>query len=99
MKLEKRIAKVLEELVASEEAPRVALRKAQAKRDARSKKLSAKIENVQKDNNELKKKTNKNNISRENDQALNAAVRKSQEEKLVAKMKVEQQSKKTILQT
>ena len=46
---------------------------------------------MQKDNNELKKKINEINTSRENNQALHAAVRKSQEEKLVAKMKVEQE--------
>jgi len=90
-KLEKRIAKALEERVASEEARRVALRKAQAERDATSKKKSAKIENLQKVNSELKKTINEINTSRENDQALNAAVMKSQEEKLVAKMKVEQE--------
>ena len=90
-KLEKRIAKALEERVASEEALRVALRKAQAERDATSKKKSAKIENLQKVNSELKKTINEINTSRENDQALNAAVMKSQEEKLVAKMKVEQE--------
>ena len=90
-KLEKRIAKALEESAASEEALRVALRKAQAERDATSKKKSAKIENLQKVNSELKKTINEINTSRENDQALNAAVMKSQEEKLVAKMKVEQE--------
>jgi len=90
-KLEKRIAKALEERVASEEALRVALRKAQAERDATSKKKSAKIENLQKGNNELQKKINEINTSRENEQALNDAVMKSQEEKLVAKMKVEQE--------
>ena len=90
-KLEKRIAKALEERVASEEALRVALRKAQAERDATSKKKSAKIENLQKGNNELQKKINEINTSRENEQALNAAAMKSLEEKLVAKMTVEKE--------
>ena len=67
------------------------LRKAQAERDATSKKKSAKIENLQKSNNELQKKINEINTSRENEQALNAAVMNLQEEKLVAKMKVEQE--------
>ena len=67
------------------------LRKAQAERDSTSKKKSAKIENLQKVNSELKKTINEINTSRENDQALNAAVMKSQEEKLAAKMKVEQE--------
>jgi len=91
MKLEKHNAKDLEERISSEKALRVALRKAQAELDARSKKQSAKIENAQKDNNELKKKINKINTSRENNQALHTAVMKSLEEKFVAKMKVEQE--------
>ena len=91
MKLEKHNAKILEENVASKEAQRVALRRAQAKRDATSKKQSAKNENLQKVNNELKKKIKEINMSRENEQALNAAAMKSLEEKLVAKMTVEKE--------
>ena len=91
MKLEKHNAKILEENVASREAQRVALRRAQAKRDATSKKQSAKNENLQKVNNELKKKIKEINMSRENEQALNAAAMKSLEEKLVAKMTVEKE--------
>ena len=91
MKLENHNAKILEENVASKEAQRVALRRAQAKRDATSKKQSAKNENLQKVNNELKKKIKEINMSRENEQALNAAAMKSLEEKLVAKMTVEKE--------
>ena len=46
MKLGKRNTKVLEERAASEEALRVTLRKAQAERDATSKKKSAQNENL-----------------------------------------------------
>ena len=91
MKLEKHNAKILEENVASKEAQRVALRRAQAKRDATSKKQSAKNENLQKVNNELKKKIKEINMAREIEQALNAAAMKSLEEKLVAKMTVEKE--------
>ena len=66
MKLENHNAKVLEENVASKEAQRVVLRRAQAKRDATSKKQSAKNENLQKVNNELKKKIKEISTSREN---------------------------------
>jgi len=91
MKLENHNAKVLEENVASKEAQRVVLRRAQAKRDATSKKQSAKNENLQKVNNVLKKKIKETNMPRENEQALNAAAMKSLEEKLVAKMTVEKE--------
>ena len=59
--------------------------------DATSKKQSAKNENLQKVNNELKKKIREINMSRENEQALNATAMKSLEEKLVAKMTVEKE--------
>ena len=69
----------------------MALRRAQAERDATSKKQSAKNENLQKVKYVLKKKIKETNMPRENEQALNAAAMKSLEEKLVAKMTVEKE--------
>jgi len=75
----------------------VALRKAQAENDERTKKQSQAIENLRLEKIALKKRTLEINKSRENDQALQAAVMKSQKERLAAEMKVQQEDCTSIL--
>jgi len=76
----------------------VALRKAQAENDERTKKQSQAIENLRLEKIALKKRTLEINKSRENDQALQAAVMKSQKERFTADMKVQQEHYTSTLQ-